>query len=93
MLICHFGCEANSAAGNRWHSYLMEAGSLSWSGVNLFFVLSGTLFGCIFLKVHNSPNYFKAFYAHSFFRITPIYAEVVASPSPAAPRFFNGVTS
>jgi peptidoglycan/LPS O-acetylase OafA/YrhL len=93
MLIWHFGCKANSPAGHRWLSYLMDAGSLSWSGMNLLLVPSGYLLGGILPKAHNSPNYFMAFYTYTFFRIIPIYTDVIgASPISAAPHSFDGVT-
>jgi peptidoglycan/LPS O-acetylase OafA/YrhL len=54
-------------------AYLQIATRLSWSGVDLFFVLSGFLIGGILLDARDSSNYFKVFYLRRFCRILPVY--------------------
>lgn len=79
VLIGHFFLVSNTVRPGTALAYVLATGRLAWTGVDLFFVLSGFLIGGILLDARGSLNYFRVFYTRRFFRIIPAYALCLTS--------------
>jgi peptidoglycan/LPS O-acetylase OafA/YrhL len=73
VVLFHYMEQQGAVAGGGLTPILQRLVLMGWSGVDLFFVLSGFLIGGILVDARNSPSYFKTFYMRRLFRIIPIY--------------------
>jgi peptidoglycan/LPS O-acetylase OafA/YrhL len=99
LVLWHHLVEAYLPVGPAsWLGWLRAGTSLSWSGVDLFFVLSGFFIGGILIDHRNSPRLAATFYVRRAVRILPLYyvtlvlclvlvAAQLAGPIPAFPAW------
>jgi peptidoglycan/LPS O-acetylase OafA/YrhL len=73
VLVWHYVANLIKPGADSWQFYALAPLRLTWSGVDLFFVLSGFLIGGILLDARDSPTYYRTFYLRRIHRIFPLY--------------------
>jgi peptidoglycan/LPS O-acetylase OafA/YrhL len=74
VLLFHFGARPPGVP-----RILTAPFALGWSGVDLFFVLSGFLITGILIHTRETSNYFSSFYARRVLRIFPLYVLTIVA--------------
>lgn len=91
MVLClHFAQILQLRPTGAVSEFVLRLASFGWTGVNLFFVLSGFLITGILIEAKGKENYFLSFYARRALRIWPVYFAFLAVSFLVLPRLGIG---
>jgi peptidoglycan/LPS O-acetylase OafA/YrhL len=79
VLLQHYFVMAADTQPGSMAAYVLACFRLSWTGVDLFFVLSGFLIGGILLDLRDPREFFGPFWIRRICRIFPLYFLLVAA--------------
>ena len=77
VIIWHYFAVIYTPEARTWFGYLHVLTRMTWSGVDLFFVLSGYLISTNLLATRERSSYFRTFYTRHCARILPLYFAVL----------------
>jgi peptidoglycan/LPS O-acetylase OafA/YrhL len=92
VMLFHYINSSNFAAGSQLTRRISSVAACMWTGVDLFFVLSGFLITGILLRAKDEPSYFTNFYMRRVLRIFPLYYGALVLIFLIVPHFVPVVT-